>query len=92
MQLLLVVFIAFCANAQAQVFERYESNPAHVQSEWFQLYKQPQANYYDVLRLLRADTTVRGRRPSKEARKVLTWLAKMRPYIDEQGNVCPLRS
>ncbi|MFN5876253.1 MAG: LamG-like jellyroll fold domain-containing protein [Ignavibacteria bacterium] len=92
MRLLLVVLAALCVSAQGQVFERYESNPSHAQSPWYQLFKQPDANYYELLRLLRADSTLHGGRPSKEARKVLTWLARMRPYIDQMGNVGPLHS
>ncbi|MEY2719903.1 MAG: hypothetical protein RLZZ273_1269 [Bacteroidota bacterium] len=92
MQVLLVVLFALCVSAQGQVFERYESNQSHAQSSWYSLFKQPNANYYDVLRLLRSDSSVHADRPSKEVRKVLTWLARTRPYINQKGEVGPLQS
>jgi len=91
MRLLVVMIALTVLNAQSQEFERYESNPLHEQSRWFQLYSQPAANYFEVQQLLDQDTSVHVSRPSKQLRKVLTWLSRMRVYADATGLIGPLR-
>lgn len=94
MQILLPVWLilASLAVGSAQDFEQYRSDRRHAVSTWYKLHKQAGANYYDVQVALRSDTTVDRSRPSEEVHEVLRWLARNRPYIDEQGAVGPMWS
>ena len=81
-----LVFIVLGISS-AQQFERYVSDVRHSQRSWYTDYKRDDANIFKIYAELRSDTTVDLKRPSKEVRKVLRWLAEQRPYTDQQGNI-----
>lgn len=87
MHLVLLLLAVACIGVSGQEFERYTSNPVHARSSWYQMHKRTDANYFDVLRSLRADSTVQVSRPSEESHEVLKWLADMRPYVDGSGKI-----
>jgi photosystem II stability/assembly factor-like uncharacterized protein/PKD repeat protein len=87
--IVLTLLLVLTASVGAQQYGRFVSDPRHAISSWFSAYSLPNANYYDVYRALKADTTVNMLKPSKEVRKVLRWLAEQRAYADASGVIGP---